>query len=104
MITPNDFRNHSPRFLGQNLERNIRLIEPLRRIAAAKRATVAQVAIAWVLSRGSDIVPLIGAHRRTSLIESLAALEMTLSSRELQTLEEACLKMSPPAPVTQKHK
>ena len=56
-ITPGDFRSHAPRFHGQNLEHNLGLVEALRAIADAKGAAVAQVAIAWVLSRGADIVP-----------------------------------------------
>ena len=57
-----DFRSHAPRFSGENLERNLALVEALRAVAEAKGATVAQVAIAWVLSRGDDIVPLVGAR------------------------------------------
>ncbi len=59
-LTPGDFRSFGPRFSGPNLEHNLRLVEALRGVADAKGATVAQVAIGWVLSRGSDIVPLVG--------------------------------------------
>src|SRR5215208_1474461 len=70
------FRSHLPRFQGANLEHNLGLVEALRLIASEKGITVAQLAIAWVLSRGDDIVPLIGARRRTRLAESLAALRV----------------------------
>ena len=72
-----DFRAHSPRFQGENLERNLQLVEALRAVAEAAGATVAQVAIAWVLARGEDIVPLVGARRRERLTEALGALELT---------------------------
>jgi aryl-alcohol dehydrogenase-like predicted oxidoreductase len=61
----------------------------LRAIAASKNATASQVAIAWVMSRGADIVPLIGARRRTQLAESLKALDLKLSSEDLAQIEQA---------------
>ena len=84
-----DFRAGSPRFSGENLERNLALVEALRAIAAAKEATVAQVAIAWVLSRGEDIVPLIGARRRDRLAEALGALDVQLDVDDLARIERA---------------
>ena len=87
--TPNDFRRYSPRFSGENLEHNLRLVEELRRVADAKGATVAQVAIAWVLSRGSDIVPLVGARRRDRLTEALGAMSLTLTGDDLRHIERA---------------
>jgi aryl-alcohol dehydrogenase-like predicted oxidoreductase len=86
---PTDMRNHFPRFQGENFEQNLKLVDALRSIAAAKNATPSQVAIAWVLSRGADILPLIGARRREQLRESLAALELKLTSEELARLESA---------------
>ena len=71
-----DFRQTAPRFTGENLDRNLALVDALRAVADAKSATVAQVAIAWVLSRGEDIVPLVGARRRDRLAEALGALEL----------------------------
>ena len=71
------------------MEKNIKLLEPIRMIAKAKGATLAQVAIAWVLSRGKDIVPIIGARRRQSLAESLAALDVIFSSEDLLAIERA---------------
>jgi len=84
-----DFRGHLPRFSGENLDRNLSLVEALRRIAQSQDATVAQVAIAWVLSRGHDIIPLIGARRRDRLQEALGALELNLSEDDLAGIEAA---------------
>jgi aryl-alcohol dehydrogenase-like predicted oxidoreductase len=84
-----DFRNQSPRFSGDNLDRNLGLVEALRKIADGKGVSVAQVAIAWVLSRGEDIVPLVGARRRDRLTESLGALDVTLDDTDLAAIEEA---------------
>ncbi len=88
-LTSGDFRGASPRFSGENLERNLALVEALRAIADAKGATVAQVAIAWVLSRGRDIVPLVGARRRDRLTEALGALELNLTAEDLTQIETA---------------
>ncbi len=86
---PGDFRAHSPRFRGENLDRNLALVEALRTVAEARGATVAQVAIAWALRRGEDIVPLVGARRRDRLAESLAALELDLGADDLAAIERA---------------
>jgi aryl-alcohol dehydrogenase-like predicted oxidoreductase len=86
---PADFRSHAPRFSGDNLERNLALVERLRAIAEEKEATVAQVAIAWVLSRGDRIVPLVGARTRERLVESLRAIDLALSDAELAGIESA---------------
>ena len=75
---PNDFRSHAPRFSEENLARNLELVESLRAIADSLGASVAQVAIAWVLSRGDDVVPLVGARRRDRLEEALGALDLEL--------------------------
>jgi aryl-alcohol dehydrogenase-like predicted oxidoreductase len=84
-----DFRGHLPRFSGENLDHNLSLVEALRLIAQEQSATVAQVAIAWVLSRGNDIVPLIGARRRDRLNEALGALDLYLSEDDLARIEAA---------------
>ena len=86
---PDDFRSHSPRFSADNIEHNLRLVEQLRRVAVSKGATVAQVAIAWVLARGADIVPLVGARRRERLTEALGAMKLTLTGDDLQQIERA---------------
>jgi aryl-alcohol dehydrogenase-like predicted oxidoreductase len=86
---PADFRSHAPRFSGENLERNLELVEAIRAIAETKGATVAQVAIAWVLSRGDLVVPLVGARTRERLSESLGALNVRLSEGDLAAIEDA---------------
>lgn len=86
---PGDFRSISPRFSGANLDYNLALVETLRSIAEAKGATISQIAIAWVLAQGQDIVPLVGARRRESLSESLKALDLRLSTDDLARIEQA---------------
>jgi aryl-alcohol dehydrogenase-like predicted oxidoreductase len=95
---PGDFRGHIPRFSGANLDHNLTLVDALRTVADAKGATVAQLAIAWVLSRGADavggagradIVPLIGARRRDRLAEALGALDLELTPADLERIERA---------------
>jgi aryl-alcohol dehydrogenase-like predicted oxidoreductase len=88
-LTKADFRNYAPRFSGVNLERNLELVEALRGLATERGATVAQVAIAWVLSRGDDVVPLVGSRRRQALAEALGSLEVQLSEDELLRIEAA---------------
>ena len=88
-LSRSDFRSFSPRFRGENLDRNLALVEALRAIAEAKGASVAQVAIAWVLSRGDDVVPLVGARRRDRLHEALGALAFGLTPEDLARIEEA---------------
>lgn len=89
---PGDFRAMSPRFQEGNVERNLALVEALRRIADAKGATVAQIAIAWVAAQGDDIVPLVGARRRDRLAEALGALELTLDEQDLAAIEQVVPK------------
>lgn len=84
-----DFRAYSPRFQGDNLRHNLDLVDALRKIAERKGVSVAQIAIAWVLSRGEDIVPLVGARTRERLTESLGALDVTLDAADLTAIEEA---------------
>jgi aryl-alcohol dehydrogenase-like predicted oxidoreductase len=84
-----DFRSHAPRFQGENLDRNLELVEGLRRIAEEQGATVAQIAIAWVLASGHDIVPLVGARTRERLAESLGALRVELSAGDLAAIDAA---------------
>ncbi|WP_327716983.1 aldo/keto reductase [Streptomyces sp. NBC_00490] len=85
----NDFRAHSPRFQGDNLQHNLTLVDALRKIAEQKDVSVAQIAIAWVASRGEDIVPLIGARTRERLDEALGALDVTLDAADLAAIEAA---------------
>ncbi len=92
-LAPGDFRGMSPRFQGENLQRNLDLVDRLRTVAEAKGASVAQTAIAWVLAQaerwGADIVPLVGARRRDRLAEALGALGVTLDAADLAAIEEA---------------
>jgi aryl-alcohol dehydrogenase-like predicted oxidoreductase len=84
-----DFRAHAPRFVGDNLAANRRLVARLAQVAAARGATPAQLAIAWALHRGDDVVPLVGARRREQLREALGALEIALSADEVAAIEAA---------------
>jgi pyridoxine 4-dehydrogenase len=86
------FRALSPRFQGENLNRNLALVEALRAVAEAKGVTVAQIAVAWVAAQGDDIVPLVGARRRDRLAESLGAVALTLSPQDLASIEAAVPK------------
>ena len=88
VIGTGDVRGRMPRFQGENLRHNLALVEQLREIADGKGASVVQVAFAWVLSRGEDIVPLVGARRRDQLDEALGALEMELRPDDLERIEE----------------
>ncbi len=84
-----DFRKHHPRFVGDALEQNLRLVASLEAIADAKGVSVAQLSLAWVLSRGSDVVPIPGTKRRKWLRENVAASEVVLSPAEIERLEAA---------------
>ncbi|CAN7626081.1 aldo/keto reductase [Paraburkholderia terricola] len=84
-----DFRSVSPRFQCENLERNLALVDTLRTLAEARNANPAQLAVAWALSRGDDIVPLVGARRRAQLTDALAATALKLSADELALIEAA---------------
>jgi aryl-alcohol dehydrogenase-like predicted oxidoreductase len=86
---PTDFRAHLPRFTGENAERNRQLVAALGALAAERGVTPSQLAIAWVLSRGARIVPVIGARTRAQLAESLAALDVVLDRDALARLEAA---------------
>jgi aryl-alcohol dehydrogenase-like predicted oxidoreductase len=87
-LEPGDFRTFAPRFSDANVDRNLALVERLRAIADARGASTAQLAIAWVLSRGSDIVPLVGARTRERLTEALDALNLDLTPTEVAELEQ----------------
>ncbi len=83
-----DTRRNHPRFQGENFARNLELVEKVKKIAQAKNATPSQIALAWLLAQGDDIVPIPGTKRRKYLEENLKALDFTLSPGELQQLEE----------------
>jgi aryl-alcohol dehydrogenase-like predicted oxidoreductase len=84
-----DFRAYLPRFAGDNLTNNERMVAQLKQIAGDKGITQVQLAIAWVLAKGSSIIPVIGARKRTQLIESLGALRVKLTADEIAAVEAA---------------
>ena len=88
-LLPKDRRRDHPRFDASNLERNRELLKPLEEIAAGKNSTPAQVALAWLLAQGEDIVPIPGTKRRKYLDENCAAADVTLSAEEIATLDDA---------------
>jgi aryl-alcohol dehydrogenase-like predicted oxidoreductase len=83
-----DFRRGDPRFQGENFDRNLRLVEEVAKIGKNQGATSGQIALAWVLSRGEDIVPIPGTKRRKYLEENAGAAAITLSAQEIQQLDE----------------
>ncbi|MDG2539469.1 aldo/keto reductase [Dyella jiangningensis] len=84
-----DFRTHSPRFQGDNLAHNLKLVDAMQDLASIKGCSVAQVAIAWALAQGEDIVPLVGSRTRERLGEALGALDIVLTADDLATLDKA---------------
>ncbi|HEY0691837.1 MAG TPA: aldo/keto reductase [Kribbella sp.] len=88
-LSARDFRSSSPRFQSGNLERNLELVEHLRKVAESKGISVAQLAVAWVTAQGEDIVPLVGARTRSSLSESLGAQRVELTPADLAEIEAA---------------
>jgi aryl-alcohol dehydrogenase-like predicted oxidoreductase len=85
---PGDIRGRFPRFAQDNAGHNAAIVEQLRRLADARGATVAQLAFAWVRSRGADVIPLIGARRRDQLAEGVAGLRLMLAPEELEAIEQ----------------
>ena len=88
-LDEDDFRRNNPRFEGENFERNMELVERVEEIAAEKEVTAGQLALAWVLAQGDDLVPIPGTKRRAYLEENVAATEIELSEDELRRLDEA---------------
>ena len=84
---PKDFRRMSPRFQGENFQKNLQLVARIEQLAAEKRCTPAQLALAWVLAQGEDIVPIPGTKRRTYLDQNLGALELSLTPAELRQID-----------------
>ena len=85
-LPQNDARRNQPRFLADNVQHNLAIVDAVRDLATAKRATPAQIALAWVLAQGEDILPIPGTKRRERLTENMGALEVKLSAAELQQL------------------
>jgi aryl-alcohol dehydrogenase-like predicted oxidoreductase len=88
-LEENDFRRRSPRFQGENFQKNLDLVARVEEIAREKRVTPSQLALAWVLAQGGDIVPIPGSKRRTHLEENVKALDVRLTERDLQRIDEA---------------
>ncbi len=91
-LSEDDFRRHNPRFQGPNFERNLQLVKRVEEIAAEKEITAAQLALAWVLAQGEDLVPIPGTKRRRYLEENVSAAEVELSAEELRRISEAAPK------------
>src|SRR5438067_1190800 len=88
-LPENDNRRRNPRFQGDNLPSNQRLVAAVRRLAEAKGATAAQLALAWVLAQGPDVVPIPGTKRRRYLEENVAAASIELAAEDLAALDAA---------------
>jgi aryl-alcohol dehydrogenase-like predicted oxidoreductase len=91
-LTPEDFRRNHPRFQSENLKRNLELVRRLEQIATEKGCKASQLALAWVLAQGEDIVPIPGTTRRAHLEENIAALELKLSPDDLARINEVAPK------------
>jgi len=91
-LAEDDYRRHSPRFQGENFDRNLKLVAEVQRLAKQKGCTPAQLALAWVLSQGNDIVPIPGTKRRKYLEENLAALDVQLSAEDLKQIDNVAPK------------
>jgi aryl-alcohol dehydrogenase-like predicted oxidoreductase len=91
-LAADDYRRYSPRFQGENFQKNLALVEKIREIAAAKGCSASQLALAWVLAQGKDIVPIPGTKRRKYLEENAAASEVTLTAEDLRRIDEAAPK------------
>jgi aryl-alcohol dehydrogenase-like predicted oxidoreductase len=89
VLLPTDRRRNQPRFNPENLKRNTELLKPIERISAAHRCTPAQVALAWILAQGQDIIPIPGTKRRNYLEENAAAVGLRLSPDEINRLSQA---------------
>jgi aryl-alcohol dehydrogenase-like predicted oxidoreductase len=88
-IPEGDFRRHNPRFQGENFEKNLELVERVKEIADEKGVKPGQLALAWVMRQGEDIVPIPGTKRRSYLEENVAAAEIELSDDDLRRIDEA---------------
>jgi aryl-alcohol dehydrogenase-like predicted oxidoreductase len=91
-LAADDYRRFSPRFQGENFAKNLALVERIKQLAAAKHCTPSQLALAWVLAQGEDIVPIPGTKRRKYLEENLAAVDIALTAADLARIEEVAPK------------
>jgi len=87
-LAPDDYRRYSPRFQGENFDKNLELVKRIQEIAAERGCTASQLALAWVLAQGEDIVPIPGTKRRTYLEENLGALNIELTDEDLQRIND----------------
>jgi aryl-alcohol dehydrogenase-like predicted oxidoreductase len=88
-LPPGDWRRNSPRFQGENFERNLKLVERIEALAMRKKCTAAQLALGWVLAQGEDVVPIPGTKRRNYLEENVAALNIELTPADLEEISAA---------------
>jgi len=93
-LAPDDYRRSAPRFQGENFRKNLDVVDRVSQLAKEKGATPSQLAIAWVMAQGADVVPLFGTKRRAYLAENLAAASLTLSPSDLARIEEVAPKGS----------
>lgn len=91
-LSADDWRRNSPRFQGENFQKNLQLVEQIQQMAADKGVTASQLALAWLLAQGEDIVPIPGTKRRTYLEENAAAIEINLTESELQRIQSVAPK------------
>jgi aryl-alcohol dehydrogenase-like predicted oxidoreductase len=93
-LAPDDWRRTNPRFTGENFQRNLDVVAEVQRLATARGCTAAQLALAWLLQQGPDIVPIPGSTRIENVIENVGALEITLAPHELAALEALAPKVT----------
>src|SRR5438105_301634 len=91
-LPADDYRRNHPRFQGENFERNLQLVERVREIAAEKRCTPAQLALAWLLAQGQDVVPIPGTKKRKYLEENAGAVRVKLTQDDLRRIDEVAPK------------
>jgi aryl-alcohol dehydrogenase-like predicted oxidoreductase len=91
-LAPDDYRRHSPRFQGENFQKNLDLVKRIEDMARAKKCTPAQLALAWVLAQGDDVVPIPGTKRRKYLEENVGALNVELTAEDLRRIDEIAPK------------
>lgn len=91
-LAANDYRRKLPRFQGENLNKNLQMVDRLKAIATEKKVTPGQLALAWLLAQGDDIVPIPGTERRDYLEENVAAVDITLTPAELDRIDEVAPK------------
>jgi aryl-alcohol dehydrogenase-like predicted oxidoreductase len=86
-LTPDDYRRNSPRFQGENFQKNLDLVGHIEKLAAKKGCTPSQLVLAWVLAQGPDVVPLFGTKRRSYLAENLTAVDVKLTAEDLRQID-----------------